>query len=424
MRDSRGRFASTPGGGKKAPSGLPKRSPRKAGSPPSKRRGLVTQRAAVRRASAKLKGLDTSGSYSGALRQRGQKAAVTRATNKLKAAEATGRRRIAGGKLQGVVRMGANRARVGASRQGESVKTQKPAARPKRQTKRQRTDAYIERIRRIGEGRTGAKAARAERVKREAARYAEMLARFHKRQTPKTREELKKGLSEALGDRKRMRKYADFFLRHRGVARPQSGKRSLIRPGQIERAKGRLGRIGAAVRAPYSSINPNPARQDPVINMRSKETLRMASEWYQGIRPEGGKAKRRSKPVLMPQLSDPPVKLSYSQRLQAESAKRRYGVKSTGRQWATLSTGERIRTTGRSLRKAARKQTERALRTSDRTRFIGEGPRSRYRQRTFREQFNLFTGKIETTYGKFRKVDRKKARPARKAKLGLRRAQR
>jgi hypothetical protein len=158
--------------------------------------------------------------------------------------------------------------------------------------------------------------------------------------------------------------------------------------------------------------------------MRSKETLRMASEWYQGIRPEGGKAKRRSKPVLMPQLSDPPGKLSYSQRLQAESAKRRYGVKSTGRQWATLSTGERIRTTGRSLRKAARKQTERALRTSDRTRFIGEGPRSRYRQRTFREQFNLFTGKIETTYGKFRKVDRKKARPARKARLGLRRAQR
>jgi hypothetical protein len=155
VRDSRGRFASTPGGGKKAPSGLPKRSPRKAGTPPPKRRGLVTQRAAVRRASAKLKGLDTSGSYSGALRQRGQKAAVTRAGNQLKAAEATGRRRIAGGKVQGVVRVGVNRARAGASRQGESVKTQKPAARSKRQTKRQKTDAYIERIRRIGVCRRG-----------------------------------------------------------------------------------------------------------------------------------------------------------------------------------------------------------------------------------------------------------------------------
>jgi hypothetical protein len=109
VRDSRGRFASTPGGGKKAPSGMPKRAPRKVGTPPPKRRGLVTQRAAVKRASTKLKGLDISGSYSGALRQRGQKAAVTRAGNRLKAAEATGRRRIAGGKVQGVVRVGAKR---------------------------------------------------------------------------------------------------------------------------------------------------------------------------------------------------------------------------------------------------------------------------------------------------------------------------
>jgi hypothetical protein len=120
VRDSRGRFASTPGGGKKAPSGLPKRSPRKAGTPPPKRRGLVTQRAAVRRASAKLKGLDTSGSYSGALRQRGQKAAVTRAGNQLKAAEATGRRRIAGGKVQGVVRMGRNRETTKKDNQSDS----------------------------------------------------------------------------------------------------------------------------------------------------------------------------------------------------------------------------------------------------------------------------------------------------------------
>jgi hypothetical protein len=118
------------------------------------------------------------------------------------------------------------------------------------------------------------------------------------------------------------------------------------------------------------------------------------------------------------------IKLSYSQRLRAESAKRFYGVKRTGRKWATLSTGERIRTTGRSLRKAARKQTERAIRTTDFSRTIGEGPRPRYRQRTFRGQLSLFTGKVETTYGKFKKLDRKKAKPAKKAKLGMRRAQR
>ncbi len=105
-RDARGRFASTPGGGKKAPSGLPRRQPRKAGTPPPKRRGLVTQRAAVRRASAKLKGLDTSGSYSGALKQRAQKGAVTRAGNRLAAAEQSGRRRIRTAAQPGIVRPG------------------------------------------------------------------------------------------------------------------------------------------------------------------------------------------------------------------------------------------------------------------------------------------------------------------------------
>jgi hypothetical protein len=103
-RDSRGRFASTPGGPARAASGLPKRQARKMGTPPPRRRGLVTQRAAVRRSTAKLKGLDASGSYSGALKQRGQRAAVTRAANRLQAAQQSGRRRLRAGAQQGVIR--------------------------------------------------------------------------------------------------------------------------------------------------------------------------------------------------------------------------------------------------------------------------------------------------------------------------------
>jgi len=105
-RDSRGRFASTPGGPARAASGLPKRQARKMGAPPPRRRGLVTQRAAVRRSAAKLKGLDASGSYSGALKQRGQRAAVTRAANRLQAAQQSGRRRLRPGAQQGVIRPG------------------------------------------------------------------------------------------------------------------------------------------------------------------------------------------------------------------------------------------------------------------------------------------------------------------------------
>jgi hypothetical protein len=76
------------------------------GTPPPRRRGLVTQRAAVRRSAAKLKGLDVSGSYSGAMKQRGQRAAVTRAANRLQAAQQSGRRRLQAGARQGVVRPG------------------------------------------------------------------------------------------------------------------------------------------------------------------------------------------------------------------------------------------------------------------------------------------------------------------------------
>lgn len=95
-RDARGRFASTPGGTSRKPTGgLPKRQPRKAGSPPPKRRGLVTQRAAVRRSAAKLRGKDPADqSRSGTLSRRAQKGAVTRAQNRLAAAEQSGRRRV------------------------------------------------------------------------------------------------------------------------------------------------------------------------------------------------------------------------------------------------------------------------------------------------------------------------------------------
>jgi hypothetical protein len=105
-RDARGRFASTPGGGSRRPAGgLPKRQPRKAGSPPPKRRGLVTQRAAVRRSAAKLRGKDPADqSLSGTLSRRAQKGAVTRASNRLQAAQQGGRQRVRPGATQGVIR--------------------------------------------------------------------------------------------------------------------------------------------------------------------------------------------------------------------------------------------------------------------------------------------------------------------------------
>jgi hypothetical protein len=179
--------------------------------------------------------------------------------------------------------------------------TTKPTTKPKRQTRQQKADAYVERINRIGEGRTGVKAKRAARIRENAASFASGLAGFHKRQKAKTREELKKGLSEAFGNQKRMKAYGNFVGEIGNRSRPQSGKQSLIRPGQTKRAQERLGQIAAAVRAPYSRWNPNPARRNPAVNRRSAETVRMASEWYQGNRP-AGKAKQRSKPVLMPQL--------------------------------------------------------------------------------------------------------------------------
>lgn len=176
----------------------------------------------------------------------------------------------------------------------------KPTTKPKRQTKQQKADAYIERIKRIGEGRTGTKARRAARIRQNAASFANGLAGFHKRQKAKTRDELKKGLSEAFGNQKRMKAYSNLIGQIRPQLRPQSGKRSLVRPGQVRRAQERLGQIAAAVRAPYSRWNPNPARQNPAINRRSSETVQMASEWYRSNRP-AGKAMQRPKPVLMPQ---------------------------------------------------------------------------------------------------------------------------
>jgi hypothetical protein len=93
----------------------------------------VSQRAAVRRSAAKLKALDASGSYSGALKQRGQRAAVTRAANRLKAAEQSGRRRLRAGAQQGVIR----------SRQRPA--TSKPAV-PKRLQRREVEQAHRDKI--------------------------------------------------------------------------------------------------------------------------------------------------------------------------------------------------------------------------------------------------------------------------------------
>ena len=121
MRDSRGRFASTPGS-KVKPSGLPRRQPRKAGTPPPQRRGLVTQRAAVRRSAGKLRKLDPSNtSYSGTLKRRAQKAAVTRAGNKLAAAKVTGRRTMALKPAAGILKRQKDR---------QPVKGKEPAPQP------------------------------------------------------------------------------------------------------------------------------------------------------------------------------------------------------------------------------------------------------------------------------------------------------
>jgi hypothetical protein len=118
------------------------------------------------------------------------------------------------------------------------------------------------------------------------------------------------------------------------------------------------------------------------------------------------------------------VKLTYAQRLRADRAKATYGVKSTGGRTAALSSGGRIRIAGRSLRQAARAQVRQARAMVNSTRYLGEAPRGMYRQRTNRSQLNLFTGKPDLTYGRFRRVDRATARPTRRPRLGLRRVQR
>jgi hypothetical protein len=132
-RDSRGRFAGGgggSGGGRKGRS-LPAPTKRTA-SGKTKRQGLLTQRAAVSAAQAKLKSKDPADrSLTGQLSLRAQKAAVTRAKNKLAAAQKTGRIRLSG--RDGVIRKG--KAKGGARKAAVAVATTKP--------KRRKTDQQI-----------------------------------------------------------------------------------------------------------------------------------------------------------------------------------------------------------------------------------------------------------------------------------------
>ena len=109
-RDARGRFAGGGGGsgGGRKSAKLPAPTKRTA-TGKTKRQGLLTQRAAVSAAQAKLKSKDPADrSLTGQLSLRAQKAAVTRAKNKLAAAQKTGRIRLSG--RDGVIRRGASKA--------------------------------------------------------------------------------------------------------------------------------------------------------------------------------------------------------------------------------------------------------------------------------------------------------------------------
>lgn len=97
-RDSRGRFASggsASGGRKGATSKQPAAPVRKVGTPPPKRRGLVTQRQAVAKARAKLATKQSDPSASPRSRA-AQKGAVTKAKKQLQAAKERGRIKLKG----------------------------------------------------------------------------------------------------------------------------------------------------------------------------------------------------------------------------------------------------------------------------------------------------------------------------------------
>lgn len=105
-RDSRGRFAGGGSGGSRKGRSLPSPTKRTA-SGKTKRQGLLTQRAAVSAAQAKLKAKNTGDkSLTAQLSMRAQKAAVTRAKNKLAAAQQTGRIRLKATDRAGVIRPG------------------------------------------------------------------------------------------------------------------------------------------------------------------------------------------------------------------------------------------------------------------------------------------------------------------------------
>jgi hypothetical protein len=97
-RDARGRFAGGGGGsGGRRGTKLPAPAARKVGSAPQRRRGLLTQRAAVKSTKAKLAAKDPADrTIKGQLSRRSQKGAVTKASKALAAAQQSGRVRLSG----------------------------------------------------------------------------------------------------------------------------------------------------------------------------------------------------------------------------------------------------------------------------------------------------------------------------------------
>jgi hypothetical protein len=389
-RDSRGRFA---GGGGSSSVKRGKAVTLPAAKPGGKRTsgGHLLKRQAVKDAKAKLKAKDPAdNSIRGQLSRRAQKAAVTRASNALKAAQQSGRVRLKG--PGGVIRANGNKGGGGAGSAAKSA----PATAPKRQSSAStRAERFVARFGEIGKGRKGSKADNAMRTAARANAFVLAI----------------------IGNTKYTR----------GAKKGQSRPRAeLIRTlGKKLQSKEERNKAGALVQQIFG--NRPSSRKAPAksVKLSGKQRMKAAkAKAYYGVR-------TKSTP-----------KLTERQRLRADRAKATYGVKSTGGRTAALSSGGRtaalssggrtaalssggrVRITGRSPRQAARAQVRQVQATVNSIRYLGEVPRGMYRRRTNRIQLNLFTGKPDLTYGRFRRVDRATARPTRRPRLGVPRVQR
>jgi hypothetical protein len=284
------------------------------------------------------------------------------------------------------------------------VASTRSTTKSKRQTKQQRAAAYVDRIKQIGEGRTGVKAERAARVRRAAEMFATGLAGFHKRTKAKTREDLMKGLSEAYGNQGRTRKYSAFIRGIPGRSRPQSGKASFVRPGQIKRGQARLSNIDAATRAPFSKWNPNPARQNPIINARSKQIAARASAWYRGERPVGG-AKPLPKPIQYTPIKREGVKATERQRARRQTAEGRYGIKHTRN---SMRFGIKGKRTMAQIKRTATRRMFKRLEDVKGTKFVGSTARGSIYRFPVNQQYNIFGGVDRVRAPRGRKIGTRK----------------